>query len=132
MTYLLDTNALSVFVNGRSERLREKIRAVPPRELALCSVVWAELFYGVAKSQNPAETLARVTTFAGRLASLPFDDAAAERYGGVRAELERAGTLIGPNDLMIAAIALCRDLTLVTHNTGEFARVPGLRREDWQ
>jgi tRNA(fMet)-specific endonuclease VapC len=63
---------------------------------------------------------------------LPFDDAAAEAYGRLRAELARRGTPIGPNDLMIAAIALAHDLTLVTHNTAEFSRVSGLRLEDWE
>lgn len=61
-----------------------------------------------------------------------FDDLAAERYGELRAHLDAAGTPIGPNDLMIASIALANSLTLVTHNTGEFSRVPGLRLEDWQ
>ncbi len=61
-----------------------------------------------------------------------FAGAAAEAYGRLRAELARRGTPIGPNDLMIAAIALAQDLTLVTHNTAEFSRVPGLRLEDWE
>ena len=64
--------------------------------------------------------------------SLPFDDAAAEAYGRLRAELARRGMPIGPNDLMIAAIALAYGFTLVTHNTSEFSRVPGLRLEDWE
>lgn len=130
--YLLDTNVVSVFINGRSERLREKLRAIPPAALALCSVVWAELHYGVAKSTDPARTLARVRGFAGILASVPFDDGAAARYGELRAGMERAGTIIGPNDLMIAAIALHHGLTVVTHNSREFSRVPGLLWEDWQ
>ncbi len=71
MTYLLDTNAVSVFVNGRSEPLRERIRAVAPSEIVLCSVVWAELFYGIAKSQNPVRNLARVRSFADMLSSFP-------------------------------------------------------------
>ena len=64
--------------------------------------------------------------------SLPFDDAAAEVYGRIRAALEAAGTLIGPYDLQIAAIALANDLTLITHNIREFGRVAGLRIEDWE
>ena len=63
---------------------------------------------------------------------MPFDDRAADHDALLRATLERAGTPIGPNDLLIAAIAVANDLTLVTHNTGEFSRVPGLRLEDWQ
>lgn len=64
--------------------------------------------------------------------SLPFDDAAAERYAGLRAGLEKVGTPIGPNDMLIAAIALANDVTVVTHNVREFSRVPGLRVEDWE
>ena len=64
--------------------------------------------------------------------SLPFDDPAAAVYGRVRHELETGGHVIGPNDLMIAAIALVHNLTLVTHNTGEFTRITGLQIADWQ
>ena len=63
---------------------------------------------------------------------LPFDDSAAAAYGEIRAHLQRAGRLIGGNDLLIAAIAQTNNLTLVTHNTGEFTRVPNLPVEDWQ
>jgi tRNA(fMet)-specific endonuclease VapC len=62
---------------------------------------------------------------------LPFEDRAAKVYGQIRADLETKGTPIGPNDLMIAAIALANDLTLVTHNTAEFSRVPALKFVDW-
>ncbi|KYG01863.1 hypothetical protein BE21_55765 [Sorangium cellulosum] len=65
-------------------------------------------------------------------ASLSFDDVAAERYAVIRAELEGRGQSIGANDLLIAAIALAHDLTLVTHNISEFSRVTGLRLEDWE
>lgn len=132
MTYLLDTNAVSVFINGRSERLRERLRAVSPTAFVLCSVVWAELHYGVAKSADPVRTLARVRGFAGMFPSLAFDDDAAVYYGDLRVRMERNGTLIGPNDLMIAAIALRHALTVITHDTREFSRVPGLLWEDWQ
>jgi tRNA(fMet)-specific endonuclease VapC len=65
-------------------------------------------------------------------ASLPFDDACAEQYGQIRNELESDGTPIGPNDLLISAVARAHGLTLVTHNVGEFSRVIGLRLEDWE
>ena len=63
---------------------------------------------------------------------MPFDDSAAQQYGWIRAELQQAGQMIGPNDLMIASIARSHDLTLVTHNLSEFQRVLGLRLEDWE
>ena len=76
--------------------------------------------------------MARLERFFAPYESIPFDDAAAAEYGSIRGHLAGAGTPIGPNDLMIAAIAQCRQLTLITHNTREFSRVPGLVVEDWE
>ena len=92
----------------------------------------AELFFGAAKSVDPGKTLRRQREFLERFPSLPFDDAAARTYGPIRANLERAGKLIGGNDLLIASIALANGLTLVSHNVSEFSRVPGLVVEDWE
>lgn len=131
MRYLLDTNACIRFLNGRSESLRQHILVRNPREILLCSVVKAELFYGAMKSQNPQRTLARQQQFVNRFVSLPFDDKAAEVYSEIRADLEKMGQPIGPNDLLIAAIAMANDVTLVTHNTREFGRVKNLKLEDW-
>jgi len=64
--------------------------------------------------------------------SIPFDDTCSDCYGLIRADLSGRGQVIGPNDLMIAAVAKAHDLTLVTHNTREFVRIPGLRIEDWE
>lgn len=132
MTYLLDTNTCIQFLNGRSEAVRRRIESLYPAELALCSVVKAELLYGAAKSARAAENLARLHHFFDRFVSLPFDDAAAEAYGQIRVRLEEAGTPIGPNDLLIAAIAVSRGRTLVTHNQREFSRIEGLPLEDWE
>ena len=76
--------------------------------------------------------MALLDRLSSQLISLPFDDSAAEIYERIRAELEAVGMLIGPYDMMIAAIALANDLTLVTHNTREFGRVAGLKIEDWE
>jgi len=132
MTYLLDTNACIGYLNGRAAGVRSRMESLPPSEVVLCSVVKAELFYGVMKSDNPTVTLARYQWFTSQFLSLAFDDAAAEEYGRLRAFLAKQGTLIGPNDLLIAAIALAHNVTLVTHNTREFKRVPDLTLEDWQ
>jgi tRNA(fMet)-specific endonuclease VapC len=70
--------------------------------------------------------------FLSPFTSVAFDDGAASYYGRIHADLDRAGELIGPNDLLIAAMALANDLVLVTHNVKEFGRVPGLRWEDWE
>ena len=132
MRYLLDTNARIRYLNGRSESLRQQISSKNPNDLVLCSVVKAELFYGARKSQNPQRSLQKQQIFVNRFVSLPFDDQAAEEYSLIRAELEQAGTPIGPNDLMIAAIALANNVTLITHNTQEFERITGLQIEDWE
>jgi tRNA(fMet)-specific endonuclease VapC len=105
---------------------------MPPSDIFVCSVVKAELFYGAMKSPDPARTLARQIVFLEQFDSLPFDGLAAEEYGRVRAYLEKRGEIIGPNDLLIASIALAHEVTLVTHNSDEFKRMPDLTLEDWQ
>jgi tRNA(fMet)-specific endonuclease VapC len=132
MTYLLDTNTCIRFLNPRSSAVPGHLAAVSREEVAICPIVKAELYYGAYKSARRDANLDLLAKFFSQFVSLPFDDAAAEAYGRLRAELARRGTPIGPNDLLIAAIALAHDLTLVTHNTTEFSRVPGLHLEDWE
>ena len=132
MVWALDTNACIRVLNNTSAALVKRMRGTDPAHIALCSVVKAELLYGARKSSRRADNLRLLDRFFMPLTSLPFDDACAEQYGVIRTELETAGTPIGPNDLMIAATALANDATLVTHNLQEFARVPGLRLEDWE
>ncbi|MDM8531837.1 type II toxin-antitoxin system VapC family toxin [Anaerolineales bacterium HSG25] len=132
MIYLLDTNVCIKYLNGRSSEIRQKVALHGPQTIALCSVVKAELFYGAMKSHNPQKTLAQQHQFVSHFQSLPFDDSAAETYSEIRADLEKRGTPIGPNDLLIASIAIANNLTLVTHNRREFSRVQGLKIEDWE
>ena len=132
MSYLLDTNTCIRYLNGQSENVRKQLESKLPEDIVLCSVVKAELFYGARKSAKPEENLQKVNRFLERFASLPFDDKASEEYGEIRSKLEKTGTPIGPNDLLIAAISLVNDVTLVTHNTKEFGRVEGLKIEDWE
>ncbi len=129
--YLLDTNACIRILNGTSERLAGRLKQHEPAELRLCSVVKAELLYGARRSARAADNLRLLARFFEPFVCLPFDDLCAERYGVIRAELERVGSPIGPNDLMIAATGMAHDLTVVTHNTDEFSRVAGLQVEDW-
>ncbi|MCI5150753.1 MAG: type II toxin-antitoxin system VapC family toxin [Candidatus Electrothrix sp. MAN1_4] len=132
MKYLLDTNVCIRYLNGSSENVRKNMVLKKPQDIFLCSVVKAELFYGSMKSRFPEKNLAQQKNFVDRFISLPFDDKAAEVYGRIRAQLEKAGTPIGPNDLLIAAIALSGELTLVTGNTREFSRIERLSCEDWE
>jgi tRNA(fMet)-specific endonuclease VapC len=130
--YLLDTNACIRYLNGRGIALLERMQRTVASEIAVCSVVRLELFYGALHSQNPARTLAKQTKFLDRFVFLPLDDRAAHRGAEIRAALARIGQPIGAYDVLIAAIALANDLTLITHNVAEFSRIAGLRYEDWE
>ena len=130
--YLLDTNVCIHLLNERHSGIEEQFRAHSPNEIALCSVVKAELLFGARRSQRVESNLQRLKRFFHPFVSLAFDDCSAEEYGLIRADLAAQGKLIGPNDLMIAAIARAHDAVLVTHNTGEFGRITGLRIEDWE
>lgn len=132
MRYLLDTNVCIRYLNGQSEKIYQQLSIRKPEEIALCSIVKAELIYGAQKSHNPSKNLQRLYSFADPFISLPFDDKAAEIYGRIRTDLERAGTPIGPNDLMIAAIAIANEIILITHNIREFGKVATLHIEDWE
>jgi tRNA(fMet)-specific endonuclease VapC len=132
MPYLLDTNVAVGVLRGRNARLIQRVRARPAADLRLCSVVKAELIRGSLRGSRPAVDRARVDAFVRPYLSLSFDDAAAEVQARIRHHLESLGTPIGPYDLQIASIALVHGLTVVTHNVGEFGRVPGLAVEDWE
>lgn len=132
MTYLLDTNVCIHYLNGRSPAVRERLHALHPRDVVVCAIVKTELFFGAARSHNPARTLSVQHRFLAPYQSLPFDDRAADVAARVRAHLAKQGTPIGPYDLQIAAIALVNDCILVTNNVREFSRVPGLQIEDWE
>lgn len=132
MSWLLDTNVCIRYLNGRSPQLREKLDRANARDFRTCSVVKAELYFGAALSRDPAKALANQRLFLLPFLSLPFDDLAAEAYAAIRADLTRQGRLIGPNDLLIAAICRANNVVLVTHNTSEFERVDGLAIEDWE
>lgn len=128
---LLDTDVCIHLLNAREPELLVRFRAHSPVELALSSIVRAELLWGARNSRRVDENLERVRLFAEPLVSLPFDDECAERYGVIRADLAARGTPIGPHDLLIAATALRHRATLVTRNRREFERVSGLAIEAW-
>ena len=134
MTYLLDSNAWIGWLRQSHPKLVARIQSENPAGIQLCSVVLAELIYGAERSgaMHRVGNLQRVEGLRQQFVSLPFDDKAGEEAGRLRAYLAGLGTPIGPNDLLIAAIALANGCTLVTHNTAEFSRVPGLIIEDWQ
>ncbi len=130
--YLLDTNVCIHLLNNRHSLIKEHFRRSSPSDIALCSVVKAELLFGARHSKRVETNLQLLNHFFAPLNSLPFDDRCAEEYGLIRADLSVQGKIIGPNDLLIAAIARAHDAVLITHNTSEFSRITGLRLEDWQ
>ncbi len=131
--YLLDSNVCIRLLNeSASSNMARKLAELTPDDIRLCSVVKSELYYGAYKSTKRDRNLANLNRFFSQFISLPFDDNAAAIAGQVRAQLDLAGTPIGSNDLLIGAIALSNDLTLVTHNSREFGRINGLKYEDWE
>jgi tRNA(fMet)-specific endonuclease VapC len=134
VNYLLDTNAVVALLRNKPARVRERYRDAEQADdyLALSSVVLFELWYGMAKSGHIQENTQRMRILlSGDLDVLDFDDEDAQFAGWIRADLEKNGTPIGAYDLLIAAQALRRDLTVVTANAGEFSRVTGLNWQDW-
>ncbi len=132
MIYLPDTNACVTLLRGRNPLFAGRWQSRRSSEIVLCSVVVYELRFGAERCIHPAREHARLDLFLSAFASLPFDDNCAHVCSMIRRNLENTGKSIGPYDLQIAAIALHHGLTLVTHNTAEFSRVPNLRLEDWE
>lgn len=130
----LDTNPIVAVLNQSSLSIRARLdRAIRAGEdVKVPAIVLFELWYGAAKSAQAIRNAGRIRQFmAGRVTALPFEPSDAEEAGDIRAVLERAGTPIGPYDILIAAQARRRGAMLVTANTREFARVPGLMLADW-
>ena len=132
MRHLLGTNVCISYLNNPQSPVRFHLERLEPSSIFVCSVVKAALYFGVMNSQWPEKNLEKLEVFLKPLGSFSFDDVAAKHYGEIRAKLSKAGNVIGPHDLQIAAIALCQNATLVTHNTREFSRVEGLVVEDWE
>ena len=132
MAFLLDTNACVDYLTGRYPKVIARMQASSPDDLFLSSVVVAELRYGADRSARRRTNHKRIDEFVEEIEVLAFDLEAAAAYGRMRARLEEGGTPIGPNDMLIAAHALSRRLTVVTDNTSEFRRVKGLKVANWR
>lgn len=129
--YLLDTDICIYIAKHHPPALRQRFEQAQPGELAMSVVTYGELRHGAEKSQWRAKALDTLATLTDAITILEMPEQAGARYGAIRADLERAGTPIGANDLWIAAHALAEDLTLVTNNGREFRRIDGLRVENW-
>lgn len=109
----------------------ERLAQHEPGQIFVPTIVQAELYAGVYLGAKPEKTRREVERLLSNLGEIGFSSSAARRYGEIRVDLQKRGLMIGSNDLIIASIALAEGYTLVTHNTREFSRVPGLRLEDW-
>ena len=130
LKYLLDTNMVIYTMKNRPEDVRKQFKK-HEGQMAVSSVTVGELVFGAEYSQQVERNLADIASFTARLDILPFEGKAAYHFGQIRAELYRAGRPIGPYDMMIAGHARAAGLILVTNNTKEFKRVPGLLIENW-
>lgn len=130
MAYLLDTNIVSDLVRNPQGKCASKVATVGDGNVCTSIVVAAELRYGASKKRS-ARLTRQLEAVLGALEIVPLEVPADATYGQVRAKLEAAGTPIGGNDMLIASHALALGLTLVTDNEREFARVGGLKIENW-
>lgn len=131
MRYLLDSNIVIFALKDPACIAANRLKATDVADIDICSVVEGEIYTGARKYGNPARRKATLDEMLALYPSLPFDSACVPEYARIREYLESQGSSIGANDLLIAAIALTHDLTVITNNTDEFKRVPGLRVEDW-
>ena len=129
--YLLDTNICIYIAKGQPLAVRERFARHALHELAMSAITVGELRFGAEKSQSRERALATIAQLVQMIAPRPLPMAAAEHYGDIRATLQKQGLPIGNNDLWLAAHARAEGWTLVTNNSREFARVPGLQIENW-
>lgn len=131
MKYMLDTNIIIYAKNNRPASVLYRLREHHPRDICISSITMAELEFGICNSTKPEYNREVLMEFLSPISIIPFDISAAREYGRIRSDLMKKGTLIGPNDLLIAAHAKALGLTLVTNNVREFERVEGLKIENW-
>ena len=131
MRFMLDTDSCIALIKRKPAKMLDKLTSHAPGDIGLSTVTLAELRYGVAKSAQKERNSQALDEFLLPLEIADFDEMSAGAYGEVRAALEKAGTPVGPLDTQIGAHALSLGAVLVTHNTREFRRVPGLAVEDW-
>lgn len=131
MRYMLDTNICIYAIKHKPEQVLLRLQEHAPSEICISAVTYAELVHGVEKSKAVEKNRLALALLLSNIEIMDFDSLAAENYGRVRADLEKAGTPIGPLDMMIAGQAKALGYVVVTNNTREFERVDGLLLENW-
>jgi tRNA(fMet)-specific endonuclease VapC len=129
--FMLDTDSCSYIMKRSSDVLLKRLRKTPISDICISVITKSELLYGVEISPRRQQDEAAVNAFLTFVEVLDFPDEAASHYASIRARLKAKGSMIGANDLFIAAHARSLGVTLVTNNTREFARVPELKIENW-
>jgi tRNA(fMet)-specific endonuclease VapC len=129
--YMLDTDISSYIMKRTYDTVLKRLQKVAVSDVCVSAITGSELMYGVEVSPRRKQDQAALNEFLRYVAVLDFPAAAAIEYAGIRADLKKRGTMIGGNDLFIAAHARSIGLTLVTNNTREFRRVRGLKIENW-
>ena len=131
MRYMMDTNICIYAIKHKPEQAFKRLQEHDPSEICISSVTYAELVHGVEKSKSIEKNRLALALLLANIEIISFDSLAAESYGKIRADLEKAGNPIGPLDMMIAGHAKSLKYTVVTHNTKEFEGVQGLKLENW-
>ena len=131
MKYFLDTNVIADAIRGKKPNIASHFAKIPPKDIYVSAIVVAELEYGAAHSPDYRKNKALYEDFISDFAVIPFEKEYAGIYGEIRQYLTARGQVIGSNDMLIAATAMANDAVLVTHNTGEFERIPNIQLEDW-
>ena len=131
MKYMLDTNICIYIVKKKYAQILDKFSSISPNDICISSIVLAELEFGICKSKFSLKNSVAIAVLLSSIEVVPFDRNAAKEYGDIRAKLERNGTPIGFNDMLIAAHARALNLTLVTNNVKEFSRIENLNLENW-
>jgi tRNA(fMet)-specific endonuclease VapC len=129
--YMLDTDTCSYIMKRSNQRVLNRLQAIPVADICISVITKSELLYGVEVSPRREQDATALKAFLPYVEVLAFPDDAATHYAQIRADLKTRGTMIGANDLFIAAHARSRRLRLVTNNTAEFSRVKGLTLENW-
>ena len=129
--YILDTNICIYIMNQKPIEIIHKFKQFDIGDIGVSTITVSELHYGAAKSKHTKLNFRRIEEFLAPLEILPYDHNAAVYYGEIRCNLEKEGKTIGPLEMLIAAHALSRGITLVTNNETEFQRVDRLTVENW-
>jgi tRNA(fMet)-specific endonuclease VapC len=129
--YMLDTETASYVMKGTNSNVVKRLRALPTDATCISAIVESELRFGIAVSPRRQRDQEALDEFLAYMQVLDYPAAASADYGLIRGDLKQRGAIIGANDLLIAAHARHLGLTLVTNNTREFSRVPGLKVENW-